>query len=173
MRRALTDAQLASQLQLHNVEALRTIEMGEKIRSSSAFVARTSGSPASSFPKVILVKHFFPRHLVIEARVSNVSIDSRTLGNVAFVVAESSDESAVASIVEVSIKTLPVDATGSAWCALTVAPQRLDTVVSLTCELRYKILNGDVATGVSLNFGDRHGFGANSTRTFVEELQVR
>ena len=79
----------------------------------------------------------------------------------------------MASVIEVPIKLLPANATGSAWCALTVAPQRLDTSVSLTCELRYTLLTVDATTGAPLNFVGRDSLAENGGRTFVEELQVR
>lgn len=171
LKRSLTNAQITSQAQLENVTALQRLDMGDLIRSSSPFKGRVSGSPAPSFPNVMLVRHFFSRHLVIQAQISNTTVDARILGDVAFVIAESSDESAVTSAVEIPIKTLPLNSTGSAWCALSVVPQRLDGVVGLTCELRYTILPVDITTGAPLSFAGGNGSGATTGRTFVEELQ--
>ena len=92
MKKSLTAAQLSSQQDWKNVDVLQQLEMGDIVKSSNIFIGRASGSPSPSFPNVTLVKHFFSRHLLIEARVSNSSFDARTLGNVAFVVAESADE---------------------------------------------------------------------------------
>uniref|UniRef100_A0A7S2KHW2 Coatomer gamma subunit appendage Ig-like subdomain domain-containing protein n=1 Tax=Leptocylindrus danicus TaxID=163516 RepID=A0A7S2KHW2_9STRA len=170
LKRSLTNAQITSQAQLQNVTALQKLDMGDLVKSSPSFKGRTSGSPAPSFPNITLIRHFFPRHLVIQARISNTTVDARILGDVAFVVAESSDESVVTPAVEIPIKTLPIDSTGSAWCALSVVPQRLDGAVGLTCELRYTILPVDITTGTPLSFAGGAS-GATTGRTFVEELQ--
>ena len=172
LKRSLTNAQLESQSNFENVEALQLLDMGDIMKSSNLFVARSSGSPSPSFPNVTLIKHFFLKHLVIEARVSNTPIDARALSNITFVVAESSDETAVAPVAEVPIKTLPIDATGSSWCALTVVPQRLDGAISLTCELRYTILPVDATTGAPVTFVGKSHIPETGGRTFVEELQV-
>ena len=117
------------------------------------------------------MKHFFPRYLVIQAQVTNSASqpDGRTLADVAFVIAESSDEALLPTL-EVPLRTLPLKATGSAWCVLAAAPQRLDGTAFLTCEFRYTVLSVDLATGAPLNFNEgasTPGFG----RTYVEELQ--
>jgi len=93
--------------------------------------------------------------------------EERTLSDVAFVVAESSDD-ALQPTIEVPIRTLPVKVAGSTWCVLAASPQRLDGTAFLTCELRFTVLSVDAATGAPLNFGDEAtGF----ARTYVEELQ--
>jgi len=112
----------------------------------------------------MLTKHYFPRYLIIQAQITNDTPDRRTLGDVAFVVAESSSEDAIVPSVTVPLKALPARTTGSAWCALEVSPSRLEETVLLTCELRFTILAVDVATGVPLSFGEGGG------RTYVEEL---
>jgi hypothetical protein len=114
----------------------------------------------------MIIKHFFPRHLVIQARIVNsaASVDGRTLGEIAFVVAESSEE-AIQPALQVPLKALPYQSSGSAWCVLSANPQRMDGIAILTCELRYVVPTMDSA-GVSLNFG-----GAINGRSYVEELQ--
>jgi len=171
LKRALTDAQIKSQSSLHAVPALRSLNLGDVIQSSKPFKARPSHSASSTFPDVTIQKHFFRRHLVVQAKVTNsaLSLDGRTLGDVAFVVAESSDE-AILPTQQVPLKTLPPKSTGSAWCVLAASPQRLDGTAILTCELRYTVLSIDTTTGAPLSFG-----GAAATtgigRTYVEELQ--
>jgi len=113
--------------------------------------------------------------MVIQAKVTNTSssssssLEGRTLGDVAFVVAESSED-AIHPTVQVPLKTLPPNATGSAWCALSASPARLDETALLTCELRYTILAVDAATGAPLSFSGG-GATAGGGRTYVEELQ--
>merc|ERR1711862_358266 len=163
LKRSLTDAQIRSQAALQNLDLGENL--GESIHTSKPFYIRNTHSiPSPSFPEIILVKHFFPRHLVIQAKISNNSIDNRTLSDVAFVVADSSDDSILATTF-VPLKTLPPNTTGSAWCVLAASPLRLDGIAMLTCELRYTILSVDLATGVPLSFGTGKG------RTYVEELQ--
>ena len=64
-------------------------------------------------PEVWIVKHFFPRHLVIQAKVTNQAATplsgkaARTLTDVSFVVAESSEEDAIQPIQVVNIPVLP------------------------------------------------------------------
>jgi len=93
--------------------------------------------------------------------------DVRTLTDVAFVVAESSDEALVPTL-EVPLKTLPPRATGSAWCVLAASPHRLDGTAFLASELRFTVLEVDAA-GAPLTFVEANvpGYG----RPFVEELQ--
>lgn len=171
LKRKLTEAQLKSQASLHGVPAIQRLNLGDPIQTSKAFKARPAHATSPSFPDVLIVKYYFPRHLVIQAQVVNnaANSDGRTLADVAFVVAESSDE-AISPSVEVPLRTLPPKSTGSAWCILTASPQRLDGMAFLTCELRYTELAVDAATGVHPSFG-----GSASTpgmgRTFVEELQ--
>jgi len=123
---------------------------------------------------VTIVKHFFPRYLIIQARVSNsaggASLDGgRTLGDVAFVVAESSDE-ALMPTMQIPLKVLPPRSTGSVWCVLAASPQRLDGIAVMTCELRYTVLAVDAATGAPLSFSGAYG-NPGLGRTYVEELQ--
>jgi len=113
------------------------------------------------------VKHYFPRHLILQAQITNDSPDRRTLADVAFVVAESSSEDSVVPTVNVPVKTLPLRSTGSAWCALEIIPARLEETVLLTCELRFTIMAVDLATGAPLSFS---GEGGGGGRTYVEEL---
>jgi hypothetical protein len=172
LKQKLTEAQLKSNASLHS-PALQKLNLGEPLRSSKPFKARPvhAHSSGPNFPDVMLVKHFFPRHLVIQAKVMNTAsnANTRTLSDVAFVVAESSDE-AILPTMEVPLKTLPCNAVGSAWCVMAASPQRLDGTVFLTCELRYTVLSMDATTGAPLNFNEgasNSGFG----RTYVEELQ--
>eukprot|EP00934_Nitzschia_sp_Nitz4_P005995 Nitzschia sp. Nitz4//scaffold68_size99682//22254//25922//NITZ4_004556-RA/size99682-processed-gene-0.36-mRNA-1//-1//CDS//3329556569//5985//frame0 len=166
LKQQLTDAQLMAQASLHVVPQLRALNLGDPLHSSKAFKARPSPSASATFPDVVIVKHFFPRHVVIQAKVTNSSaaVDGRSLGNVAFVVAESSEEVIQQSTL-VPIKVLPFKATGSSWCVLVAAPTRMEGPAILTCELRYTVLGAADATalGTPLTY--------SSGRTFVEELQ--
>jgi hypothetical protein len=179
----LTTAQLKAQANLAVVPALRSLNLGEPLHSSKAFRARTTSSqPARSMPDVQIVKHFFPRHLVIQARVTNSSPTSgghpasyssvgaghlevaRTLSDIAFVVAESSEEEAIQPLLQVPIAVLPPGMTGSAWCVLTAQPRSMDgSTAALTCELRYTVQSSDAASNL---VGP-----ALAGRTYVEELQ--
>jgi hypothetical protein len=166
LKQKLTEAQLKAQASLYVVPQLRSLNLGDPLHSTKAFKARPSTSASSTFPDVAIVKHFFPRHVVIQAKVTNNSaaVDGRALGNVTFVVAESSEE-AIQPSTQVPIKVLPFKATGSTWCVLVAAPNRMEGTAILTCELRYAVLGVDAtATTTSLNFG-------GGGRTFVEELQ--
>ena len=171
LKKKLTDAQLKSHASLHSVPALQKLNLGEHLHSSKPTKARLVHTPSSpNFPDVLLVKHFFPRHLVVQAQVMNVNSsrdDVRTLTDVAFVVAESSDEALVPTL-EVPLKTLPPRATGSAWCVLAASPHRLDGTAFLASELRFTVLEVDAA-GAPLTFVEANvpGYG----RPFVEELQ--
>jgi hypothetical protein len=91
------------------------------------------------------------------------------LGNLAFVVAESSEDAIqpAPSSAQVPIKILPYNATGSAWCVLVAAPSRMEGTAILTCELRYTVMGVDATSGTPLSFLP----GATTTRTFVEEIQ--
>lgn len=166
LKQQLTEAQIKSQASLHAVPQLRSLNLGDPLHSSKPFKARPAHSTSSTFPEVMIVKHFFPRHLIIQAKVTNsaTSVDGRTLGDVAFVVAESSEE-AIQPSVQVPLKALPYRSTGSAWCVLSAAPQRIDGMAVLTCELRYTVLAIDATTGAPLSFSGGSG------RVYVEELQ--
>jgi hypothetical protein len=170
LKQQLTDAQLKAQASLHVVPQLRSLNLGDPLHSTKAIKARPSSSASSTFPDMVIVKHFFPRHVVIQAKVTNNSsaVDGRTLGSVSFVVAESSEE-AIQPLLQVPLKVLPFKSTGSTWCVLSAAPQRMEGTAILTCELRYTVLAVDATTGAPLSFG----IGSSSTtgRTFVEELQ--
>ena len=174
LKKKLTEAQLKSQASLHTVPALQKLNLGEHLHSSKPAKARLVHPPSSpNSPDVLLVKHFFSRYLVIQAQVMNVrsaqtsADDVRTLTDVAFVVAESSDEALVPTL-QVPLQTLPPRATGSAWCVLAASPQRLDGTAFLASELRFTVLEVD-ASGAPLDFietdSPRYG------RPFVEELQ--
>jgi hypothetical protein len=168
LKQQLTEAQLKAQANLHVVPQLKSLNLGEPLHSTKPFKARPSSSASSTFPDVVIVKHFFPRHVVIQAKVSNnsYSVDGRALGNIAFVVAESSEE-AIQPSIQVPIKVLPFKATGSAWCALVASPNRMEGTAILTCELRYTVLGVDATSGTPVSFGGQ----GTSGRTFVEELQ--
>lgn len=169
LKKKLTDAQIKAQSTLQNAPALKRLNLGNPLYSSKPTRAKPVHATTSYFPEVLLTKHFFPRHLVIQAQVMNNTShpEERTLSDVAFVVAESSDD-ALQPTMELPIRTLPVKAAGSTWCVLAASPQRLDGTAFLTCELRFTVLSVDAATGAPLNFGDEaNGF----ARTYVEELQ--
>jgi len=171
LKRNLTEAQIKSQAMLHTTPALRALNVGDLLHSSRPFLAKPSRTAAPGFPDVILSKHFFARHLIIQANITNISkaIEGRTIGDVAFVVAESSDDSIIPTV-QVPLKTLPPNATGSVWCAMIASPGRLDETAFLTCELRYTILAVDATTGAPLNFGGGGG-PTGSGMDYVEELQ--
>jgi hypothetical protein len=168
LKHQLTEAQLKAQANLYVVQQFKSMNLGEPLHSNKPFKARPSSSASSTFPDVIIVKHFFPRHVVIQAKVSNNSfaVDDRALGNISFVVAESSED-AIQPSMQIPIKVLPYKTTGSAWCVLVASPNRMEGTAILTCELRYTVLGVDTASGTPLNFGQ----GATTGRTFVEELQ--
>lgn len=168
LKQQLTDAQLKAQSSLQLVSQLKVMNLGEPLHSTKPFKARPASSASSTFPDVVLIKHFFPRHVVIQAKVTNNanSVDGRALGNISFVVAESSEESIQPSTL-VPIKVLPYDATGCAWCVLVASPHRMEGTAILTCELRYTVMGVDATSGTPLSFGH----GAASGRAFVEELQ--
>ncbi|KAL3938280.1 MAG: hypothetical protein SGBAC_006782 [Bacillariaceae sp.] len=167
LKQQLTDAQLKAQAHLHVVPQLKSLNFGDPLHSTKPLKIKPSISASATFPEVIVIQHFFPRHVVIQAKITNSSgvIDGRALGNVAFVVAESSEEG-IQPMQQISIKVLPYGSTGSCWFVLVASPSRMDGNAILTCELRYTVLGVDATTGAPLSFG--HG---SSGRTFVEELQ--
>jgi hypothetical protein len=179
LKQKLTDAQLKSQASLHSTPALQRLNLGEPLHSSKPTKARPVHAPSSYYPDVTLIKHFFPRHLVIQARVNNGAAApnnqnqnnyrNTTLTNVAFVVAESSDDALVLTM-EIPLKTLPPAAIGSAWCVLSVSPQRLDGAAFLTCELRFTVLEVDATTGIPTNFSEGTNPVPGNGRIYVEEL---
>jgi hypothetical protein len=122
-------------------------------------------------PDVLIVKHFFPRHLVIQAKVTNsVGLNAkyaRTLSDVAFVVAEASED-AIQPMMQVPIHVLPPKMTGCAWCVLSAATGRMEgPTAQLTCELRYTVQSVEVSSGMAMPVVP----GVVSGRTYVEELQ--
>jgi hypothetical protein len=134
-------------------------------------------------PYVEITKYFFPRHLVIQAKVTNVpyasgggaglvftpeSVDKQNiLSNVSFIVAESSEEEAIQPLLQVPIHLLPPKMTGSAWCVLSAMPMAMDgPTAQLTCELRYAVEAVDAQGMIPGNASS-----AALSRTFVEELQ--
>ena len=181
LRKKLTEAQLKSQSTLQSALALKRMNLGEPLYSSKPIKARPVHAASPFYPDVMLVKHFFPRHLVIQAQVMNTTAStmnqespgSRTLADVAFVIAESSDEALVPTS-DLPLKTLPPGSMGSAWCILSAFPQRLDGSAFLTCELRFTVLDVDATTGTPLSFNEMGGAGNNAGlfgRKYVEELQ--
>mmetsp|Transcript_20025 Transcript_20025/g.49833 ORF Transcript_20025/g.49833 Transcript_20025/m.49833 type:complete len:1448 (+) Transcript_20025:139-4482(+) len=171
LKHQLTDAQLKAQANLYVVQQFKSMNLGPPLHSTKPFKARPSSSASPTFPDVIIVKHFFARHLIIQAKVNNnsLAVEGRALGNLAFVVAESSEDAIqpASSNAQVPIKVLPYNTTGSAWCVLVAAPSRMEGTAILTCELRYTVLGVDATSGTPLSFGQ----GAAMGRTFVEEIQ--
>lgn len=171
LKQKLTDAQLQAQSNIGIVPQFQSMNLGEPLHSTKSIQARPSTSASPTFPNVVITKHFFPRHVIIQAKVSNDSpaVDGRALGSVTFVVAESSED-AIQPSLQVPIKVLPYQSTGSTWCVLAASPQRMEGTAILTCELRYSVLAVDATTGAPLSFG---GVGNSNTagRTYIEELQ--
>ena len=178
LKEELTVAQLRSQASLQVVPQLRSFNLGEPLYSSKAVRARTNAAASSTMPDVMIIKHFFPRNVVIQAKVANnTGGDSsdyristhgrvgRTFTDIAFVVAESSEE-AIQPLVLVPIKVLPPKLSGSAWCVLEANPARMDgAAAQLTCELRYTVQSVESPSLVG-----SPGAGV-AGRTYVEELQ--
>jgi hypothetical protein len=167
LKQQLTDAQLKAQAHLHVVPQLRSMNFGDPLHSTKPLKVKPSASASATFPEVVIIKYLFPRHVVIQAKITNSSgvIDGRALGNVAFVVAESSEEG-IQPMNAIPIKVLPFGSTGSCWFVMVANPNRMEGTAILTCELRYTVLGVDATTGAPLSFG--HG---STGRTFVEELQ--
>ena len=167
----LTTAQLKAQANIHVVPALRSLNLGEPLHSTKSTRVRTTNvTPSSTMPYVEIVKYFFQRHLVIQAKVTNVPYSSypstssvqpfgdkpgslsnalatstSTLCDITFVVAESSDEEAITPLLQVPIQVLPYKMTGSAWCVLSAIPSNMDApTAQLTCELRYSVQQSNV-----------------------------
>ena len=187
-------AQLKAQSNLYVVPQLRNVDLGDLLHSTKAFRVRTSTQASSTMPDLMVVKHFFPRHLVIQAKVTNTTGSSaagpsdfgfsggagmnsnklgRVLTDIAFVVAESSEE-AIQPFLQVPIKVLPPKLTGSAWCVLDADPAHMDGSTALmTCELRYTVQPVDGGGGSRNAVGIVSSSAAASMggRTFVEELQ--
>jgi len=168
----LTEAQLKAQANLYVVPQLRSLNLGELLHSTNPFRARAASSGSNStMPDVYIVKHFFPRHLVIQAKVTNsvglAAKYARTLSDIAFVVAESSEE-AIQPLLQVPIHVLPSKMTGCAWCVLSAMPSRMDgPTAQLMCELRYTVQSGEASSGAVVPPISTGVAG----RTYVEELQ--
>ena len=172
----LTTAQLKAQAHIHIVPALRSLNLGEPLHSTKSTRARTTNvTPSSTMPYIEIVKFFFPRHLVIQAKVTNVPYSSypssvppfadkagnvpnasttttSALSDITFVVAESSDEEAITPMLQVPIQLLPHKMTGSAWCVLSAIPSNMDApTAQLTCELRYSVQQSNVVNTTNAN----------------------
>lgn len=165
LKQQLTAAQLKAQENLHVVPQLKSLKLGDPLHSTKPFRARPSSSASPTFPDVMIIKHFFSRHLVIQAKVKH-TLEGRSLGDVTFVVAESSEE-AIQPSLQVPLKVLPYNVSGSSWCVLNASPQRMDSLAILTCELRYTVLDAEGSSG----FGAVEAVSSGGGRTYVEELQ--
>eukprot|EP00797_Seminavis_robusta_P019815 Sro2_g001680.2 (1216) ;mRNA; r:222963-226610 len=165
LKQQLTGAQLKAQENLHVVPQLKNLRLGNPLHSTKPLAARPSSSASPTFPDVMIIKHFFPRHLVIQAKVKH-TLEGRSLGDVTFVVAESSEE-AIQPSLQVPLKVLPYDVQGSTWCVLSASPQRMDSLAILTCELRYTVLDAEGTSG----FATVESVSSGGGRTYVEELQ--
>lgn len=181
LKEQLTAAQLKAQASIHIVPALRGLNLGEPLHSTKSFKIRaTSSSPGSTMPYVEIVKHFFSRHLVIQAKVTNSPYSPgpssylndtqqarQSLSDVAFVVAESSEEEAIQPMLQIPVQLLPPKLTGSAWCVLSATPSLMEGPTALlTCELRYAVQSGDTSSS-TVPWSSSTAL----SRTFVEELQ--
>jgi Vam6/Vps39-like protein vacuolar protein sorting-associated protein 39 len=186
----LTSAQLRAQANLHAVPQLRSLNLGDPLHSTKPFRARTSNAIAgvsnagggiggggsgssSSMPEVWIVKHYFRKYLVIQAKVTNQAGPlsekaGRTLTDIAFVVAESSEEEAIQPTQIVTIPVLPPNRTGSCYQVLSAAPSRMEgATAQLTCELRFTVLGHGNMLADGLHAPQSGMMGRN----FVEELQ--
>jgi Vam6/Vps39-like protein vacuolar protein sorting-associated protein 39 len=175
LKQSLTDAQIKSQFHIQNIPALKSLDLGEVTFTSKPFQIRSTNLASSSpIQHITLIKHFFPRFVVIQAIISNPVPDNvsrkKFLGEVQFVVAESSEEALIPSI-SVPIKVLPPNITGSSWCALAASPHRLDGTAILTCEVRFNVLDVDSATGAPLHFGPAMSTFNSSFQSHVEEME--
>jgi hypothetical protein len=163
LEQQLTDAQLKAQASLSTIlsKVASSQKIGELLHQTKPKPLAPSTSTSATFPEVTIIKHFFPRHVIVQAKVTNNSsvIEGRFLANVAFVVAESSEE-AIQPLSSIKIKALPFGRQGSSWFILLAAPNRMEGAAILTCELRYTVL-GSTETPQQREGG----------RTFVEELQ--
>jgi Vam6/Vps39-like protein vacuolar protein sorting-associated protein 39 len=165
----LTAAQLKAQSNIHIVPAMRNLNLGDLLHSTKSFRARaTSATPGNNLPYIEIVKHFPPRHLVIQTKVTNVAYssvstaastplslllekigtgsDSVVLSQIAFVVAECFEEESIQPLLQVPIQLLPPNMTGSAWCVLSAFPGNFESPsAQLACELRYTVHLADSA----------------------------
>jgi hypothetical protein len=170
LKQSLTDAQIKSQFYIQNIPALKSLDLGEVMLTSKPFQIRSTNSSSSSpIQSITLIKHVFSRFVVIQAIIANPAL--KFLGDVQFVVAESSEEALIPSIT-IPIKVLPPNVTGSSWCVLTASPHRLDGTAILTCEIRYQVLDTDSATGAPLHFRPATiASNGKFQQEFVEEME--
>jgi len=162
LKHQLTTAQLKVQENFNIVPQLKSLNLGEPLHSTKPVRAKPSASASPTFPDVMIIKHFFSRHLVIQAKVKH-ALEGRSMGDVNFVVAESSEE-AVQPSLQVPLKVLPANVQGSTWCVLSASPQRMDNLAILTCELRYTIFDADGFTAVDT-------LSAGGVKSYIEELR--
>ncbi len=174
LKQTLTERQIESQAHISTVPALSKFHQPPISISPPLPLHPLHHNPTNNnnyLPHVTIIKHYYPRYLILQAKITNssTSVDllPRTLADVSFVVAESSDEALLPTMV-VAIPTLPPNVTGSSWCVLATSPQRFMDPATLTCELRYSLTAIDTLTGAPLNF---HNHNNNHGRSFVEELQ--
>jgi Vam6/Vps39-like protein vacuolar protein sorting-associated protein 39 len=175
----LTSAQLRAQANLHVVPQLRSLNLGDPLHSTKPFRARTNSNTitgsSGSMPEVWIVKHYFRKYLVIQAKVTNQAGPlsekaGRTLTDIAFVVAESSEEEAIQPIQVVTIPVLPPNRTGSCYQVLSAAPSRMEgATAQLTCELRFTVLGHGHMLAANLHAASQSA--GVMGRNFVEELQ--
>ena len=71
LKQKLTEAQLKSQSSIQSAPALQKLNLGDPLHSSKPIRARPVHSASQYYPDVMLTKHFFHRHLVIQAQVMN------------------------------------------------------------------------------------------------------
>jgi hypothetical protein len=145
-------AHVKAQSSIHVVPALKSLNLGDPLHSTKSFRARTTGvTPGSTIPYVEITKYFFPRRLVIQAKVipyasggvglvfTPESVDKQNvLSDVSLIVAESSEEEAIQPMLQVPIQLLPPKLRGSAWCVLSGMTMDGPTA-QLTYELRYAV----------------------------------
>jgi len=164
LKRSLIEEQIRSKSDIESIAIVQKIDIGDLLNVSRPFhlypIHRTV-----YFPQIEVTKYFYPRYLVLQAKITNLNRD-KPLANVALHVAESSDEALIPSFT-VPVKILLPNITGVSWCILTSSPQRFDGVSTLACELRYTVLDIDPVSGVPLNFSSETD---DVHRALVEEL---
>lgn len=181
LKQSLTDAQIKSQFHLQNIPALKSLDLGEVTFTSKPFQIRSTNlSSSSPIQSVTIIKHFFSRYVVIQAIITNSATGNvarkKSLGEVQFVVAESSEEALTPSI-SIPIKVLPPNVAGCSWFALTASPHRLDGTAILTCEIRYQVLDIDSSssisstTGAPLHFRTAASTSNGNFQQHVEEME--
>lgn len=157
LKKVLTEAQIKTQSNLNTILSRHSLNFGMRKYSSEPFKPRLSHHCTLNLPNINVTKHFFSRHLVLEAKVTNSlpgckGKPGRCIGDVDFIVTESSDDSLLPNF-SVPLDLLPEGMSGSTWYILSLCSQHLNSVVTLTCELRYKLLTIDATTGGPLDFG--------------------